>query len=320
MFHYVGRFSGLSQAQQSAVTDLTVRRYIDEIYDIGTYLEHSKGLRRGSLEFHEASRAYHGEIREALARYDESTYLSALLFRHRTGEWTAVAAMRMIHGRGQGAPLSQTIGRADSSLPTHRLLESFCYPQLPNFNPDAVTESQLFEASRLVCPDKTVHTRLTDSGEMSETEYRAMQSGAFDVLMVSAKRFVGAMFPTASWIFNVKPRLAAALRIRQGLDLIPLYLNGVQPTAQALSSTVDQLYFHRWNQELLNMAPTQVADKGIAAVVRHLSGCSLRVWQDCAASLPYLVVSGASFDAAINKIGNRVSLRPHNLHQELNHD
>ena len=49
---------------------------------------------------------------------------------------------------------------------------------------------------------------------MTESVARSVLAGAFDELIVSTARNAQAMTRLTAWIFNVKPRLAAALNVQ----------------------------------------------------------------------------------------------------------
>ena len=213
--------------------------------------------------------------------------------------------------------MAQSIGRADSSIPTHTLLQSFHYPQLPDFDPNVVTEAEIFEASRLVTGDRELIEQLASTGAMNQAEIQAVLTSAFDELIVSAVRNAHALTHMAGWIFNVKPKLAVSLKLRKGLNLISLYSQGVEPTAQALSSALDKPYFHRWHTELFKLIPEAIVQEGMLAAVRYMAGRDIRDWQDCEVSLPYLVVNNAEFENAIQKLEAKLAQRTYALTTEM---
>jgi hypothetical protein len=155
--------------------------------------------------------------------------------------------------------------------------------------------------------------QLVKTGAMSQAEIQAVLASSFDELIVSAVRNAHALASMAGWIFNVKPKLAVSLKLRKGLNLIPLYSQGVEPTAQALSSALDKPYFHRWHTELFRLIPDTIVHQGMLAAVRYMAGRDIREWQDCEVSLPYLVVNNAEFEAAIQKLEAKLAQRTYEL-------
>jgi hypothetical protein len=314
---YAGPYAGLCSGQRRAIHALTVRRYVDDIYHLKEYLEVSEGLHAGTPEFECAYQAKREGIEAALAAFDDRTYVAAILLSHGSDRWTALASMRSIWGRRTEVPLAFSIGCSESSIPTHTLLTSFRYPNLPGFDPEAVTEAEVFEVSRLVTADRTVQEELVSSGAMTESVFRTVLAGAFDELIISTARNGQAVTRVSAWIFNVKPRLAAALRMREGLNLIPLYSEGVEPTEGALTNPLDRPYFCRWHDELAKAAPPEVARQGAKAVVRYMASHEIRAWHHCDATLPFLLLNDAGLECAIQKLEARVARRPYELCPEL---
>jgi hypothetical protein len=310
---YTGLYGNLSPAQQRAIHKLTERRYVEEIYHLDAHLQQSEGLAPGTPEFERAYKSKYEQIQQALAKFDDRTYVSAILLSDETAEWIALASMRSLWGRRADVPVAHSIGHADSSIPSHVLLQSFQYPHSPDFDPDVVTEAEIFEASRLVAGDRALMEQVVNTGAMSESEIQAVLALAFDELIVSAVRNAHALTQMAGWIFNVKPKLAVSLKLRKGLNLIPLYSQGVEPTARALSAALDKPYFHRWHTELFKLLPAEIVQQGMLAAVRYMASRDIREWQDCELSLPYLVVNNAEFENAIQKLEAKLAKRPYEL-------
>ena len=313
---YTGLYRNLSPAQERAVHKLTARRYVDDIYQLDAHLQQSEGLTPGTPEFEWAYAAMYAQIQQGLAAFDDRTYVSAILLSDDVGGWNALASMRTLWGQGDVA-VAQSIGRAESSIPTHTLLKSFQYPRLPDFDPNVVTEAEIFEASRLVTGDQTLVEQLVSSGEMAETEIRAVLSAAFEELIVSAVRNAHALTQMAGIIFNVKPKLAVSMKLRKGLNLIPLYSQGVEPTALALSAELDKPYFRRWHSQLFKLLPDEIAQQGLLAGVRYMAARDIREWQGCELSLPYLIVNNDEFERAIRKLEAKLAQRSYELTKEM---
>ncbi len=271
---YTGLYEDLTAAQQRAILKLTMRRYVEAIH-LPEYLEHTQGLLPGTAEYDQTYAAYLDAIKENLSNFDQRTYVSAILLPDGAEEWIALASMRSLWGQSPVA-VAHSIGHADSSVPTHALLQAFQYPHLPDFDPNIVTEAEIFEASRLVTGDRELIEQLVSTDAMSQAEIQAVLASSFDELIVSAVRNAHALTSMAGWIFNVKPKLAVSLKLRKGLNLIPLYSQGVEPTAQALSSALDKPYFHRWHTELFKLIPDTLVQEGMLAAVRYMAGRDIR--------------------------------------------
>ena len=144
-----------------------------------------------------------------------------------------------------------------------------------------------------------------------------MLTSAFDELIVTCYRTGNAATRVAGWIFNVKPKLAVALKLRKGLNLVPLYSQGVEPTALALNSALDKPYFHRWHSELFKLIPEAIVHEGMLAAVRYMAGRDIRDWQDCEVSLPYLLVNNDELECAIEKLETKLAQRTYALTTEM---
>jgi hypothetical protein len=313
---YTGLYGNLSAAQQRAIFKLTMRRYVEAIH-LPEYLEHTQGLTPGTSDYEAVYASFLDAIRETLSGFDRRTYVSAILLSNEADEWIALASMRSLRGQRAAVPVSRSIGCADSSIPTHVLLQSFQYPHLPDFDPDVVTEAEIFEASRLVTGDRALIEQVVSSRAMSEAEIQAVLASAFDELIVSAARNAHALTQMAGWIFNVKPKLAASVKLRKGLNLISLYSQGVEPTAQALSTALDKPYFQRWHTELFKLIPAEIVQQGVLAAVRYMASRDIREWHNCEVSLPYLVVNNAEFESAVQKLEAKVAQRSYELAREM---
>jgi hypothetical protein len=314
---YTGLYENLTAAQQRAIHKLTVHRYVDDIYHLDAHLQQVEDLTPGTPEFERAYAAQYAQIHNALAESDDHTYVSAILLSDQAEEWIALAAMRTLLGKRADVTVAHSIGHADSSIPTHTLLQAFHYPSLSDFDPEVVTEAEIFEVSRLAAADHGIAEQLIRTGVMSQAELQAVLTSAFDELIVNSYRTGNAATHVAGWIFNVKPKLAAALKLRKGLNLIPLYSLGVEPTAQALNSALDKPYFHRWHAELFKLLPDTIVHEGMLAAVRYLAGRDIREWQDCELSLPYLLANNAELECAIEKLEAKLAQRSYELTREM---
>lgn len=256
-------------------------------------------------------------IERGLRGFDAHTWITTLLHRGRGGRWTALASMRAIQGHRK-VPVAQSVGDPRSSVPTHALMQGFRYPALPGFDATRVTESLMFETTRLVVAKPAWVAPLVAAGELSADTAKCLLTAALAELIVSAGRLAQRILvdpPPAAWIFNVRPRFAVALRDFKGLELVPLYNDGAEPTPAALDSALDAPYFHRWRRELCRDLPPAVVQamvhEGVAAAVRHVARYDVSVWQDRAVTLPFLLVHDAPFKAAINQMEVMLAQQPY---------
>ena len=167
---YTGLYENLTAAQQRAIHKLTVHRYVEDIYHLDIHLQQTEGLTPGTPEFERAYASKYEQIQHALAQFDEHTYISAILLPDEAEEWIALASMRILQGQRADVAVAHSIGQADSSIPTHTLLQSFHYPQLPDFDPAVVAEAEIFEVSRLAAADHALAEQLIGAGVMGQTQ------------------------------------------------------------------------------------------------------------------------------------------------------
>jgi hypothetical protein len=317
---YTGMYENLTATQKRAVHKLTVHRYVDDIYHLRVHLQQTEDLMLGTSEYESIFAARYKQIQEALAHYDQRTYISAIFLPDRDREWVALASMRVQRGQHNGMIVAQSIGRADSSIPTHTLLQSFQYPQHPNFDPNAVTEAQICEVSRLVTADHELVEQWIHSEITSQAEIQAVLTWAFDELIVNSYQTGKTTGQVAGWIFNVKPKLALVLKLKKGLNLVPLFSGGAEPTSLALSSTPDKFYFQRWHAELYKLIPETIERDGTLAAVQYLADRDVHEWLDCEISLPYLLIHNEELEIAIDKLETDLAQhRSYELTREVVH-
>jgi hypothetical protein len=141
---------------------------------------------------------------------------------------------------------------------------------------------------------------------------------AFDELIINSYQTGKKAGQVAGWIFNVKPKLAVLLKLKKGLNLVPLFPFGTEPTSLALSSNPDKLYFQRWHAELYKLIPDTVERDGTLAAVRYLASRDIHEWLDCQISLPYLLIHDDELDIAINKLEtNLIQHRSYEITREM---
>ncbi len=317
---FTGRFQDLLPAQQDAIHQLTVRRYVEDIYHLHAHLQQFEGLTPNTPEFERAYADYFEQIEKALSHFDERTYLAAILLCDQAGHWYALASMRYLKGQRDHVVISKSIGCSDSSLPTHRLLDGFRYPKLPDFEPDDVVETDISEVSRLVVADQEEIDRVSGPEMLDPRELQSLLTSAVTEMIVSFYRAGNPGIQVAGLIFNVKPKLAALLKLRKGINLLPLFTKGAEPTPLALSAMPDRLYFERWHANLFMMIPETLKTHGTRAVVRTLAERDAHEWIDCEISLPYLVVNNSEYACAIENLERQLARnRRYEFHERLNY-
>lgn len=299
---FTGRFSDLLPAQQEAIHQLTVCRYVEDIYHLQAHVQQFEGLKPHTPEFEEMYANYLEQIKQALTHFDERTYLAAILVSDESNHCYALAAMRILKGKIDDAVVSRTIGCDYSSLPTHQLLVGFQYPKLPDFDPDVVTEIKISEVSRLVSADKEQFEKVVALGLLSQEALRSLMTSAMSEMIVSFYRTGNPGIQVNGLIFNVKPKLAAILKLRKGINLVPLFMEGTEPTALALSAMPDRLYFDQWQANLSKLVPKTQKIQGTRAALRDLVGRDYHEWIGCECSLPYLLVNNSEFEGTIDNL------------------
>lgn len=307
---FTGRFEDLMPTQQEAIHQLTVRRYVEDIYHLHEHLQQFEGLIPKTPDFQRTYAHYFEQIEKALSDFDERTYLAAILLCDQADHWYALASMRYLKGQRDDIAISQSIGCPDSSLPTHKLLDGFQYPKLPDFDPDRVTEADISEVSRLVVADEEQIHRVGRLGLLDPQELQSLMTSAVTEMIVSFYRAGNPGIQVAGLIFNIKPKLAAMLKLRKRINLVPLFTEGAEPTPLALKSMPDQLYFERWHANLFDLIPEAIKTHETSAAVRYLVGRDAHEWINCEISLPYLVVNNSEYECAIENMEKQLA-RPH---------
>ena len=309
---YAGPYGYLAPSLRRAVQGLTTDRYLNDVFRLDEHLQRSEGLVPGTPEFDRRHAEMRSVVGRALSEFDDHTHVSILCLED-AGGCTALASMRYQLGRRTAVPVARSIGHADSSVPTHVLLQSFRYPRLPDFDADVVTEAQICEVSRLVAADRQLAVQLVSSGAVTATEIRALLQSALSEMIVNFYRTDDIVPDVAGWIFNVKPKLALTLMRFTGLNLVPLYTHGVEPTERALTSALDGPYFQRWHCELTGSMPAEIARGGTLGAARYLASRNLADWRHCGVSLPYLLVNNAEFARAVDRLETMLAQRRYSL-------
>jgi hypothetical protein len=317
---FTGKFEDLLPAQREAIHQLTVRRYVADIYHLHTHLRQFEELTPDTPEFERVYAMYFEQIEQALSRYDGRTYLAAILLSDELNNWYALGSMRYLKGQRDEVAVSRSIGQADSSIPTHTLLGGFQYPKLHDFDPDSVMEREISEVSRLVVADQEQIERVICSGLLSPEELQSIVTSTVSEMIVSFYRAGNPGIQVDGLIFNVKPKLAAMLKLRKGIKLVPLFTHGVEPTPLALSRMPDRLYFEQWHSNLFGLIPEKIKLDGTLAAIKYLAERDSHEWVDCEISLPYLVVINSEYERSIENLERQLARHhAYEFHEKVNY-
>lgn len=297
---YAGTYANLTIAQQTAVNSLTVRRYVEDYYYLGNYLETEMNLLPGNQEFEYEYQCWYKRIENAFSLYDENTRIVVIFLKTCSESIIPLASFRIIHGTNKNAMISQSIGNIHSSIPTHRLLKSFAYTSFPNFNPDAISECEISECTRRVTLKKDEIDHLISLGLMSKAEADHFFVHHFNHLMVASVRYCDEN--SRGVLLNLRPFHANALR-KKGLNVISLYSQGVEPTAFAIDSVKNVLapLFQRWKSELKKYE-SALEEKGIPATIKELSKREIAEWQYCNVQLPVIILFDKDFFSTLEQL------------------
>lgn len=333
MLHlHVGRWAELPAGPRDAVIALTLDRYVEAIH-LPAYLSEVCALPAGSAAHEMAHAARVAAIERDLRAPDPFAWIVAILHHPEPGAsldavaqgWTALGAARVVQG-ARAVPVSRSVGQPDSSLPTHTLLGGWAYPRRHDFDPDHVPEHAMLETTRWVAATAAWAASRLPPGALEPPTLKALLAAASAEVVLAAARLgerIAAEAPVAGWLFNVRPRAAISLRDRLGLDLVPLYTGGAQPTPQSLASPLDGPYFHHWQQQLCSDLPPTVQQavgrEGPAAAVRHLAQQDCAAWQQREVTLPFLVHADARLGRALDRLQAQLESGPYVLQREPAH-
>jgi hypothetical protein len=291
---FSGPFSDMTPAEQDAVNDLTLQRYLESMH-----LTPETGLHGDAYDF------YCEAFRRELNRIDGNTFICAVFLESSDGP-TPLGAMRTLKGSRSDVRLSSSVGQACSSVPSHTLLKNFAYPVRSDFDADQLSESDVLECSRLAIASRTQLKGVIAAGLMKPEEVLAVRPRLLDELIVhSYRRAMNGSHRCAGWLFNVKPRLAGTLHTK-GLDLLPLFGDGVEPVDEALApDAFSALYFSTWRSELRKVIP-DVDQLGIHSAIRQLVQHDPAALRACEISLPFLLVCNGHLESAIQELETKL--------------
>lgn len=304
---YAGLYKNLTAFQQKAVTDLTVKRYLEDYYYLSDWLRTELKLMPGSLAFKKFYHEYVEKITNAFSAYDDSTYISAIFYKSHKHLPLALSTIRSIHGVRKDVMLSDSIGSEAASIPTHKLLQRFSYPYLPYFNADKVSEAEVCECSKRATVSKQEIIKLICQGVIDPLDAQHFFRHCTDHILVAHSKFLHQNLKAC--IFNMRPFHTHSFILR-GIKFIPLFNEGVEPTQYALDGkkTVLAPLFAKWPGELQKISPHIMEKYSVSEAIKqlnqsfistneHLSG-----WKSCNIPLPFLLLFDEHWYSIVERI------------------
>lgn len=304
---YSGLYADLTPMQQEAIVAFVTHRYATDVLYIPDYLQEICHLPSGTPAYAQAYADKVANLAHALRRYTPQTHVVAIFAFWPDNTPVALATMRTTGGLN-GTPLADSIGLSDSDLPLHTLFAGLTYPQTPTFDAQFSTEKDVYEVGRLAAVDPQQIEQLVQSGVISHAEAQSFLALAFDELVVATCQRHFRFTPDfAAFIFNVSPRLARQMQVRQDLVLLPLFANGVEPTAAALEPKgIYASHFQRWSSVLCQYVPDAVMQQGLTAAIRYLVDQPPKTWLDLKISLPYITLHDSLLTTAVARLEERL--------------
>ena len=304
---YCGLYADLTPMQQEAIVTLVTRRYATDVLYIPEYLQEVYKLTPGTPAYEQEYAGKVAKLECALRRHTPQTYIVAIFVTSPDGTLIALATMRTTCGRN-GTPLADLIGLPSSGLPLHTLFADLAYPQSSTFDAQHVTEKDVYEMGRLAAIDQQQMEKLVQAGVISPAEAQSFLALVLDELVVATCQMHFCFTPDfVAFIFNVSPRLARQAQVRQDLVLLPLFHNGVRPTALALDPTgIYATHFQQWSYVLRQHLPAVIADDGILGAIRYLASQPAKTWVDLKISLPYVMLHDSFLRSAVARLEERL--------------
>jgi hypothetical protein len=308
---YAGFYKNLTSCQQKAVTNLTVKRYTEDYYYLSDWVKTELKLMPGTPAFKKAYHEHVEQITNAFSLYDDHTYISAIFSESQKHPPLALSAARSIHGARKEVMLSHSIGSQTASVPTHKLLQSFSYPDLPYFKANTVSEAEVCECSRRATLNRQQITKLIYKGVIGPLDGRHFLKHCTDHLLVTHWKFL--QQNTRACIFNMRPFHTHMFALR-GIKFIPLFSEGVEPTQYALDhkKTVLAPLFAKWPHELQKISPGILEQHSMSEAIKSLSQSfisthiNLRGWKSCNIPLPFLLLFDEQWYFIINRINKEL--------------
>lgn len=309
---YAGLYKNLTPYQQKAVTDLTVKRYLEDYYYLPDWLKTELKLMPGTLAFKTAYYEYVERITKAFSLYDDYTYISVIFYKNNRRLPLALSAARSIHGAREEVMLSDSIGSHAATIPTHKLLQSFSYPDLPGFNSKSLSEADVYECSRRATISRQQIRKLINTGVIDSLNAQHFFRHCTDHILVAHCKFL--QQNTKACIFNMRPFLTNSF-IMRGIKFISLFNEGVEPTQYALDNkqTVLAPLFLKWPAELEKNFPGIMEKYAVGEAIKHLwesftnTNINLKGWKSCNIPLPFLLLFDEHWYAVIDRIDRELS-------------
>ena|GEM_PF-6273552 len=304
---YIGHYKNLTSCQQKAVTDLTVNRYLEDYYYISDWLKTELKLIPGTRAFKKIYREHVEKVTTAFSLYDDHTYISAIFYKSHKHPPIALSTARNIHGSRKDVMLADSIGSQTASIPTHKLLQSFSYPDLQYFKADRVSEAEVCECSRRATINRQQIRQLIGKGVIGAVDARHFFRHCTDHILVAHCKFL--QQNTKACIFNMRPFHTHSFIVR-GIQFIPLFTEGVEPTQFALDNkkTVLAPLFAKWPGELQKISQGILEKYSVSEAIKHLwqnfisTHINLRGWKSCNIPLPFLLVFDEQWYSFIKRI------------------
>lgn len=238
--------------------------------------------------------------------------VSALAGTTRAGDLVGLCAVQVVWG-GSSAPVAETIGSAASTLPTHRFLQGFRYPPEVGFDAAITPETALAEFGRIATRNADDLRDLVHAGEVTLDQVHYVALRGRDTVLAAVYAFAETQRHVLGYIGNTRYRLARAFA-RRGLPILPLYLDGSEPTPRIRQAgNYNTPLFRRWEAELAEVVPAGVIGGGIAAAVRWLAGRDFDGWDTLSVSLPFIFVNDARLASAMAHLATNAATCPGGL-------
>jgi hypothetical protein len=322
---YAGLYKNLTPCQQKAVTNLTVKRYLDDYYYLSDWLKTELKLLPGTAAFKRAYHEHVERITSAFSSYDDYTHISVIFYKSHRHLPLALSAARSIHGARNNVMLSDSIGSQRASIPTHKLLQSFSYPDLPCFKANSVSEAEVYECSRRVTISRQQIRKLIYEGVIKPDDAQHFFRHCTDHILVTHCKFLQQNAKAS--IFNMRPFHTHSFILRD-IKFIPLFTKGVEPTQYALDDkqTVLAPLFSKWPAELEKISPDIMKNYSVSEAIKHLwegftsTNIALRGWKSCNIPLPFLLLFDEHWYSIINRIERELCKESMFFEYNINND
>ncbi|MFN8516930.1 MAG: hypothetical protein U0841_31035, partial [Chloroflexia bacterium] len=260
---------------QAAIVDLLRPSYLAKAFPSRASFAAERGLDATSPECLELWEEVQRDCVATLAHsYAPTDFLYTILATQPGAPPIALATMMWARG-ARGVPIAESVGDARSSLPTHRMLSHFRFPDDLGFDPWQTPESALVEYGRLCVRRPADLANLVAQGRV------ASSSADYIRRLGSSEVLAGTYFtcqerdePPVAILYNTPARLAEWLR-EKGLVGRPLYEGtGTEPTPRIVNGPLLVRRTFDWWPHLAPVVPPTYRDQGIAAAVCYLAAQS----------------------------------------------